>query len=253
MLHLHLALMYGVICIYYCTVTDVSLALKIHATGAAFLMLYSLCRHQMKCDDRVIFLLMQWILYIAVGGTALPLWMIVYANWLLLQHIFATAEQRLYSLVAEIGRVVPQFGVENLYYNHKYIRLNLTTNISRHNNNIIKDFVDIRAKGEIPLDMDRDTALLWKLSDNRSILISRYKRSLIMRTVLSILLGLYLLWWSWLLAVWDRYACYVLVQDCLLLIALLHQDYTVQLGLFHFMFATATISLPILSTTMIKQ
>ena len=75
-----------------------------------------------------------------------PVWTLAYLFWCIVENLVQRAESRLYILVSEVGRVVPQWGFEFLYTHESDPRLHITTHEEREHNDAIYDFTQLRQK-----------------------------------------------------------------------------------------------------------
>jgi len=252
MIHLLLAVVYIVIGLYYCYIPSQLFGLQVHAIGSTLLVLYCTLRHFALpvFDDRIVFLPMQISVYLIVFSLSNsqpqpPVWTLAYLFWCIVENLVQRAESRLYILVSEVGRVVPQWGFEFLYTHESDPRLHITTHEEREHNDAIYDFTQLRQKNEVPVGLDQDEKLLWKLSQHRRLFLPPNERYFLF-TVLK--LGTAVCYMAWWISLLTSFRYYFLI-DLSMTVALMSDNKHAQLFTYHGAFMLATIYLQFPSIT----
>jgi hypothetical protein len=201
-------------------------------------MMYSLIRTARKMNDLAVFFLMHWALYIIDGGRSIPFWMVAHCFTLFAKDLLGIAEKRVYAMMSEIHRLHPSWHFEFMYTHESLPRLTLTNVEQRQENDLLHSFVETRLNHEYPAQMTKDEKIIWKLSDNKSILLNRAQRNFITLTLSFLTLAMYGLWWQHMLG---NIRYYFFVDLSLYLILMTGWD--IKLIAYHGVFAIATFYL----------
>ena len=245
MIHLCVSIAYFTITVYYLltvslTLEQLTLEQRIHASFVSFMMLYSLIiyRFAFKITSLPIFFIIHYCLYTIDGGKQQPFWMSIYACNVVAFKIIRSAESKLYTMSAELHRVLPSWEYEFLYTNEAPPRLSLTSAEQRNTNDVLHEYVKTRRKDEIPIPMSPQEKRVWVLSDNHSIFMNRTDRCLLSSGLTLGTLLAYGLWWMRL----TNGFRYYFVADVVLFLSL-SCSCQVQLIVYHVTFACATVYL----------
>lgn len=238
MIHLGLATVYLIINIYYLFAHSLTFEQRVHASFTSFLMLYSLARHKISVSDLPIFFIIHFCLYAIDGGRQQPFWMSIYVCHLVVFKIIKLAETKIYTMSAELHRVLPSWEYEFLYTNEAPPRLSLTTQEQRNTNNLLHDYVKTRIKEEVPIYMTPEERHIWKVSDNNSALVNRTDRCVLSWCLICAMLFTYGLWWLRLI---NGFRYYFIIDMVMFLS--LSCSWKIQLFVYHTAFACATFYL----------
>lgn len=237
MIHLGLTSIYTVAMMYYLFTPVSTLEQRLHATCIAFLMMYSLIRTFVKIDDLPVFFLMHWALYVIDGGRGIPFWMVVHVFTLCTSDLLHTAEEKIYTMVSEMHRLHPYWQFEFMY-THDMPRLSLTSADQREDNDLLHSFVETRRKHETPVISTVEEKTIWRLSDNKSILLDREHRNFITLSLQTMTFCMYMLWWSRLVGGFRYYFFFDFTLYWMLM-----SGWRVRLLAYHGLFAIATFYL----------
>ena len=238
MIHLGITSIYMVIVIYYLFTPLLTLEQRLHATCISFLMMYAMVRSFKKINDLPVFFLMHWALYVIDGGRGVPFWMVVHVFTLFTNDLLHTAEQKIYTMVSELHRLHPSWQFDFMYTHDGLPRLTLTNAEQRQDNDLLHSFVDTRQNHEYPVNPTAEERTIWRLSDNKSILLDRHRRSFITSSLQIMTFCMYVFWWRHMIG---RIHYYFFIDIALYL--MLMTEWRIRLIAYHGVFACATFYL----------
>lgn len=228
---------YAIMIVLYFSVDDFAtpfdtqpFAFRVYMTLVGVCMLFELLA--VRANARPLFVMMQWSSYLLCGFHNLPYWILAYLSYVCLCALLEDAEAR----VAALDQAVAQngFQFDNVHQlSLEPLKLAAMTEAQQNEMKTLNEFRQLRAKGEVPVQLSYHEKILWNLSDNTGLVYTREKRRwLVLVPYLSMWI-LYALWW--------HAVTWYTLFDALMLLTLLQHDPTLTYMFYHLSFVLAIL------------